>query len=424
MLRFELDKALKNNNVEVYRLVQTLLYIGDKDCGYSFEKIAGLVNVTGKTVYNWFKKFLSGGIKWIRRNPYYFRNRGRKSKLKDSEKEELYKMIEEGPEKHDFFSGIWNSAMIAELIFTKFGVKYNIRYLSRLLKKMGLSFQKAKFIPANWDEEEYQAARKKWVEETLPSLLEKAKKENAILLFGDEVSFAMWGSLGRTWAPIGKQPVVKTKGCRKGLKMFGAIEFHKGQFFYMESLAYSITANSLKLFKEEGMSVDKLNQLKTLKGQNFKTKDDYLKALENLIGEEAVKNDEAMLLQHTETAGKFNGETYVKFLQKILKETTSKVLLVEDGAPYHRSKLVKDFVKENSDRLYIERLPSFSPDYNPIEKLWKNTKRDATHCKYFETFEKLRESVLKTFETYLQDAAKIVCVMKKLRENAEIANIA
>lgn len=66
-------------------------------------------------------------------------------------------------------------------------------------------------------------------------------------------------------------------------------------------------------------------------------------------------------------------------------------------------------------------LPAFSPDYNPIEKLWKNTKRDATHLKYFKTFEELRESVVKAFNQYLEDATKVICVMKKLRTEAGIA---
>jgi hypothetical protein len=192
----------------------------------------------------------------------------------------------------------------------------------------------------------------------------------------------MWGSLGRTWGVIGQQPEVKTKGCRQGLKMFGAIDFNNGQFFYMESLAYSIAPKSIKLFKEEGISDEILNQLKILKGQKFENKGSYLKGLEELIGKEAVKKDEAIWLKHTEIAGKFNGENYVKFLQKIMDESTSKVILVEDGAPYHGSKIVKDFVEKHSEKLHLERLPSFSPDFNPIEKLWKNTKRDATHCKY------------------------------------------
>ena len=75
---------------------------------------------------------------------------------------------------------------------------------------MGLSYQKAKFISDKVDEEEYRKAREKWIDETWPQILEKAKKNNSIILFGDEVPFAMWGSLARTWAPRGKQPVVKT----------------------------------------------------------------------------------------------------------------------------------------------------------------------------------------------------------------------
>ena len=72
-------------------------------------------------------------------------------------------------------------------------------------------------------------------------------------------------------------------------------------------------------------------------------------------------------------------------------------------------------------QLIVYRLPSYSPDFNLIEKLWKNTKKDATHCKFFATFEELRVSVVKAFEKYMQDATKVICVMKKLRRNAGLA---
>ena len=55
-----------------------------------------------------------------------------------------------------------------------------------------------------------------------------------MILFGDEVSFAQWGSLFRTWAPRGKQPKVPTCGKRKGMKVFGVIEVEHGDFLYME----------------------------------------------------------------------------------------------------------------------------------------------------------------------------------------------
>jgi hypothetical protein len=56
----------------------------------------------------------------------------------------------------------------------------------------------------------------------------------AVILFGDEVSFAQWGSLSRTWGPKGKQTKVPTSGKRTGLKMFGVIEVHQGDFIYRE----------------------------------------------------------------------------------------------------------------------------------------------------------------------------------------------
>jgi hypothetical protein len=125
---------------------------------------------------------------------------------------------------------VWNTALIAELIWRRFGVRYNPRYLSSLLKKLGLSYQKARFISDHSDEEAYERARRQWREQTWPRLVQQAKATGAVILFGDEVSFALWGSLSYTWAVRGQQPLVKTRGRRQGLKMFGAISVVDGAF--------------------------------------------------------------------------------------------------------------------------------------------------------------------------------------------------
>ena len=41
----------------------------------------------------------------------------------------------------------------------------------------------------------------------------------------------------------------------------------------------------------------------------------------------------------------------------------------------------------------VYRLPSYSPDYNPIEKLWKKIKEKEVHLHYFPTFESLKNRV-------------------------------
>jgi transposase len=41
----------------------------------------------------------------------------------------------------------------------------------------------------------------------------------------------------------------------------------------------------------------------------------------------------------------------------------------------------------------VYQLPAYSPDYNPIEALWKKIKQNGTHLHYFSTFESLTEKV-------------------------------
>ena len=121
--------------------------------------------------------------------------------------------------------------------------------------------------------------------------------------------------------------------------------------------------------------------------------------------------------------GNSMAKSYIGFLEHVLGKYSCPVILIEDGAPYHRSAAVTQFKqeKETENRLYTYRLPSYSPDKNPIEKLWKKTKADATHCKYFPTFDDLRTAVIKAFKKYLEDALEVISVMKKLRLQACVA---
>ena len=70
-----------------------------------------------------------------------------------------------------------------------------------------------------------------WMNQTFPDFKRQAQAVNGLLLFGDEASFAQWGSLSYTWALIGQQPTVQTTGKRKGYKVFGLIELFTGQLF-------------------------------------------------------------------------------------------------------------------------------------------------------------------------------------------------
>jgi transposase len=417
-LRIELHKASREDHLHRYRVLLALVLIGERQQGMN--EIAQLIGVTVKTLFNWLKQFMVDRMKLFTK--HWFKGRGRKSRLSKQQRKELYKMIKAGPLANGFNCGGWNTAMINELITTTFGVTYKERYLPCLLKKMGLTYQKAKFESDRLDDQEHQAKRQDWLDNKLPEIITKAKKDGSLVLFGDEVSFAMWGSLGRTWAPIGEQPVVKTTGTRKGLKIFGAIDLMEGGFHYCESLQYVLTQKSFTALKKMGMPVEIVKSLKAaINNEVFLTKQDFLKAVQARMSQDTYHAYHLNIVQFAEVPGRFNGESYIEFLKQLIENNDRHVVLIEDGAPYHGRVIVKDFVKKHSQNITIERLPSFSPDYNPIEKLWKNTKRDATHLKYFEEFEDLRDSVVGTFESYINDASKVLGVMKKMREEFSIS---
>jgi transposase len=91
--------------------------------------------------------------------------------------------------------------------------------------------------------------------------------------------------------------------------------------------------------------------------------------------------------------GRFNSESYQGFLQMIMEKTTQPLFLIHDGARYHTSAATQAFLAAHRHRITVEPLPSYSPDYNPIEYLWKKTKKRATHNQYFKEFAALTVSV-------------------------------
>ena len=114
--------------------------------------------------------------------------------------------------------------MIQALIQREFGVLYNVHDVAELLHHLGFSLQKVRFVADHLDE----ARRHEWLTLVWPAFRDRAQAAGGLLLFGDEASFARWGSLGHTWAPVGQQPLVETSGKRKGYKVFGLIEFFLG----------------------------------------------------------------------------------------------------------------------------------------------------------------------------------------------------
>lgn len=80
-----------------------------------------------------------------------------------------------------------------------------------------------------------------------------------------------------------------------------------------------------------------------------------------------------LLMMEQERA--FKGEDVVRFLKHALREIPGKLLVIWDGSPIHRSRVVKEFLQKGAARrVQLEQLPGYAPDLNPDEGIWKHLK--------------------------------------------------
>jgi transposase len=68
-------------------------------------------------------------------------------------------------------------------------------------------------------------------------------------------------------------------------------------------------------------------------------------------------------------------EDVVAFLTHVLREVAGRLVIIWDGAPIHRSRVIHAFLANGAaQRLHVERLPAYAPELNPGEGLWAHLK--------------------------------------------------
>lgn len=118
--------------------------------------------------------------------------------------------------------------------------------------------------------------------------------------------------------------------------------------------------------------------------------------------------------------GRFNSESYKAFLRQILGSTKGRVFLIQDRAKYHTSQALKVFFQDHADRLTVDPLPSYSPDFNPIERLWKKVK-GRVHNRYFAQFEDLKKVVNKALDYMRQHPQEVLSLTKAYLVESDLA---
>ena len=98
--------------------------------GYKQREVAEIMRTTERTVYTWKKRYEKEGFEGLKT-----RNKtGRKRRLEDDDLEDLKRLLKQ--------KDYWTTREVRDLIKREFGVEYTLRHVPRILRKMGMRYQK------------------------------------------------------------------------------------------------------------------------------------------------------------------------------------------------------------------------------------------------------------------------------------------
>ena len=95
----------------------------------------------------------------------------------------------------------------------------------------------------------------------------------------------------------------------------------------------------------------------------------------------------------------FSGATFLSFLKEVVRRSRRrKTFLIIDNGPCHNLDAVgKQWLAEHRHRIELFRLPPYSPEFNPIEGVWKVTKKRTTHNRFYNTTDERDAALRSTF---------------------------
>jgi transposase len=92
-------------------------------------------------------------------------------------------------------------------------------------------------------------------------------------------------------------------------------------------------------------------------------------------------------------SGMLTAVLFIVMLKDLMKGRKKPVMLVVDGLPVHKAKLVAKYVQSTKGRLELHFLPPYAPDLNPDEFAWSHLKQNGTSKKPLRKNEALRQRV-------------------------------
>ena len=91
-------------------------------------------------------------------------------------------------------------------------------------------------------------------------------------------------------------------------------------------------------------------------------------------------------------SGRFDARTcwdFLQYLQRISARSGRRVVVISDNARYHHAALHAAWRQAQEPDFALHFLPAYSPQLNPIERVWKLLRRLWIHNRYFPSLEEL-----------------------------------
>jgi len=106
-----------------------------------------------------------------------------------------------------------------------------------------------------------------------------------------------------------------------------------------------------------------------------------------------------------------NSDSTIELLQYLeeLYPLASTIYVILDNAKYHYSIAVQEWMEKS--RIKLVFIPSYSPELNLIERLWRVFKKNVLYNKYIETFEKFKKECIDFFlnqDAYYDEISSIM----------------
>ena len=333
--------------------------------GRAHRDIAADLGITPRTVQNWLNAYNRGGIAALVPR----RAKGHPPAIPARLARDIRGWVIDGPAGQGLDRANWTHAELADHLRKTHGITASRSAMQRFCRSHGIRLYRPTYRLLRGDPVKQAEAK---VE--LAELRGKAEAGELVLLSQDEARFPMVPTLTATLGVKGYRPTAGTRDCKDLLYVFGVVNV----------VTAALHGNTLE---SPANAKKKTGKSKTRRMQ------------------EAF----AAHLRHV-------GRAYPKGKHE-------RVVLIIGNAPWHRGKPIEEAMADNP-HLEFKRLPSYSPQLNVIEHLWKLLRRRATHNRLFESLAGLKASIrasLCYFQTVKRRVRSLVAKSYPRPENQKVS---